>query len=397
MNRPSALPSAAAPGSYVPATRFNWRELTVLLILLVVLLAALALPWFGGLISRLTGTNLDTYKRLPEQATAADLLPELPDRREVRQTAGGAAVNYGSGARAEVEQYASHRMAVASWDSRWQEGGRPADVKRAGINRGLGMYLARGRTEEEEFVEWVNGPFILRFSGLDEERLEALIAASALIDLPGELTYRTGPRPFGAKLMGEYFAGFCLVLDLLILLFLWGLAAGGLKLATRRPKKGMARISRDGLRDQLLALNNPRSAFVIEEVAPYHLVGRWKLDLPEYRTLFAKHGQKQLYQLDLYLNADGPVGALETRGSVSWDMSMAPPSAAFRWDYFRGLVLFEWRAAKVWTLDPADLTFKEAVDYKFNVNDYRVPVIRAVTGAGWTYRPLLLRPLIWRG
>lgn len=184
--------------------------------------------------------------------------------------------------------------------------------------------------------------------------------------------------------------------DAAIILFMWGIFGIGIWLATKRPRKGTPAVGRDALRERLLNLNSGDSLFVLEEVSPFHLVGRWKLDLPEYYTLFGKHGLHELYQLDLYLMRNGPALALETRGSVRWDVTAVPPRANYKWSYFRGIVLFEYKLEKNWALD-RELRFRKVVDFTFNPDDYKKPIVDVIVGSGWVYRPLIFKPLRFRG
>lgn len=184
--------------------------------------------------------------------------------------------------------------------------------------------------------------------------------------------------------------------DAAMVLFMWGIFALGLWLATKRPRRGTERVSRDALRERLLNLNDTASLFVLEEVAPYHLVGRWKLEVPEYFSLFGKHGLSEVYQLDLYLKPDGPVLALETRGSVRWDATAVPPRLSYSWSYFRGVVFFEYKLEKDWVLD-RELRFRKAVDFSFNADHYKKPLVDVIVGSGWVYRPIMFKPLRFRG
>jgi len=184
--------------------------------------------------------------------------------------------------------------------------------------------------------------------------------------------------------------------DAAIVLFMWGIFALGLWLATKRPRRGTERVSRDALRERLLNLNDTGSLFVLEEASPYHLVGRWKLEVPDYYSLFGKHGLSEVYQLDLYLKPDGPVLALETRGSARWDASAVPPRLSYSWSYFRGIVFFEYKLEKAWVLD-RELRFRKAVDFSFNADDYKKPLVDTIVGSGWVYRPILFKPLRFRG
>ncbi|GEM_PF-2381343 len=189
---------------------------------------------------------------------------------------------------------------------------------------------------------------------------------------------------------------FALGIDVAMVLFIWGIFTIGLWAATKRPRRGTERISRDALRERLLNLNDEQSIFVLQEVAPYHLVGRWKLDVPHYYTLFGKHGLHELYQLDLYIRPDGPVAALETRGSIRWDLTATPPRARYSWSFFRGIVFFEHKLEKTWALDRS-LTFRKVVDFTFNPDEYKRPLVEIIVGSGWVFRPVLFRPLSWRG
>ena len=55
----------------------------------------------------------------------------------------------------------------------------------------------------------------------------------------------------------------------------------------------------------------------------------------------------------------------------------------------------EWRFNQ--DLDPQDLRFEKVVDFNFDVRRFREPVVQVITGNGWRFRPLLFRPLLWRG
>jgi len=184
--------------------------------------------------------------------------------------------------------------------------------------------------------------------------------------------------------------------DIAMVLFMWGIFALGLYLARKRPPRGVEAVSRDALRERLLNLNHADSLFTVEEVSPYHLVGRWKLDVPEFTSLFGKHGLNELYQLDLYLRPGGQVSALETRGTVRWDVTVLPPRASYNWNFFRGIVFFEFKLHKEWVLD-RDLKFKKVVDFTFNADDYKRPLLETIVGSGWIYRPVLFKPLRFTG
>ena len=184
--------------------------------------------------------------------------------------------------------------------------------------------------------------------------------------------------------------------DIAMVLFMWGIFGLGLLLATRRPARNREAAGRDALRERLLNLNHPDSLFTLDEAEPYHLVGRWKLEVPEYATLMGKHSLSELYQLDLYLKPSGRVLALETRGAITWDMTAIPPRASYNWSFFRGIVLFEFKLRKDWALD-RNLRFRQVVDYSFNADDYKRPLVEIILGSGWVYRPVLFKPLRWKG
>ena len=372
---------------YPSASSFNFRELGVILLFGAFLLLILLIPFLLNFITASGGLNLDTYKEIGDDSALLELLPDVSTALSTEYNERGMTAVYPGQRSAAITEFENRQSAVAAWEGR--SGGASS--------AGSGQWLRRGERNGQRFVEWVNGRRLFELWAPDRDGLEELIRQSPLIDLPGEPGYGAGKRPFFARLIMDYPLVFALGLDALILLFLGGGLAGGLAIATRRPKKGAPRISRDGLRSQLLALNSDDCEFVIEEVAPYHLVGRWKYEVPHYRSLFGNHGMREAYQLDLYLNPDGPVGALETRGSVAWDMQATPPRARINWKYFRGIVLFEVSTRKVWTVDPQNLRFEKAVDFNFDVRRFREPLVQLITAGGWRFRPLLFRPLVWRG
>jgi hypothetical protein len=373
MDSPTPQPPATLR-PYPSATRPSPRELGLLALLALLLVGALGLPWLLVRAAAHSGLDFDTWKAMQPGAPPQWLLPM--GASEYAQTPTGTMAVYPGGEWALVEEFADHNAAVAAWEQRWARDTWPKGVVSASTSVGSGQWLGYGRAANGNMLEWVFGPYILQFFARDDHGLSRLVSGSHLIDARGEPKYGHGDVPLLMRILRVNATATALTLDTLVLALLggayWLLLAG----ARVKPAPGARKLGRESLRTKLLELNDPASPFMMEVQGAYHLVGRLKLDDPHRASELARQQLSEAYQLDIYLG-DGVASVLETHGKLRWHVAPGGIATAIpHWNY--------WRRVETKSPDPSRpyVPFRDAVQV-------------AILDSGWTWRQLLLRPVLW--
>jgi hypothetical protein len=373
MDSPAPQPPAP-PRPYLSATRGSVRELAVLGLLTLLVIGALGLPWLLVRLAAHSGLDFDTWKAIQPGASREWMLPA--GAIDAVDTPAGIMGVYPGGAWARVEKFEDHAMAVRAWSDRWGKDSWPKGIISGSTSVGSGQWLGYGRAANGNLLEWVSGPFLIEFFARNDADLSRLIAGSQLIDARGEPKYGHGDVPLLMRILRVNATTTALVLDALVLALLggayWLLLAG----ASVKPPPGARKLGRESLRTKLLELNDAASPFTIEAQGSYHLIGRLKLDDPQWAQELAQQQLKEAYQLDVYLG-HGVASVLETHGKLHWDAAPGGVASAVpQWDYLRRV---ETRTADD---SKPHAAFRDAVQV-------------AILDGGWTWRQLLLRPVWW--
>lgn len=162
----------------------------------------------------------------------------------------------------------------------------------------------------------------------------------------------------------------------------------------RKPKVGIAPVPADELRQKLLALNNDEVPFSLT-AGPGgdegDLVAQWKIVDAKWYEVFAKAGLKKTHKIYLALDeGDGEVRVLEESWEVDWRMGVPEMSLSAEWFRGRTIGTKEFGVAYAFTgVNPLD--YGQVYKYKFDVSEMKDPIAEVVTGAGWTFRPVLTK------
>ena len=170
----------------------------------------------------------------------------------------------------------------------------------------------------------------------------------------------------------------------------WGLGyfeyLGGKKKSPISPK------SKEELKQKLLALNSPELPYEIKPAKETDLIVEWKIADARCYALFTKERLSKIYRAFLMLDESRKAARYcEEMGEVRWSVGsegIALPKARFRSEIFRGRILFQ----KSWGVQYAireDLTVGKVYEYKFDVGYVRDPIVKAVTGSGWEFVPVV--------
>lgn len=289
------------------------------------------------------------------------------------QTAGGgrfAAIRFGTAdaARGALEGWRDRRLSQADVQS-----SQSVDVG--------DLHFARYAGRDIHGLCWVSGTWLFTAEAADGPALATLIAASGA----------GGPGPAG-------WAGSPLVLALLIVAVVVAIALVTLLLMRRllrrlavRPAAGVPAVDRGALTQRLLALNAPDRPWLVRHDDKADLVVEWKFADATWWGVLAKSGLRKVYRLQLYLDEAGHrCGALDEFGEVDWSAGvLGSPRVTFQKSFFRGVQLVGRERGIAYGFTTPTGGADKVLDYSFDIDALKQPVIEAVTAGGWTYQPVL--------
>lgn len=151
-------------------------------------------------------------------------------------------------------------------------------------------------------------------------------------------------------------------------------------------------VSKERLKQKLLALNSPELPYQIKPARETDLFVEWKIVDATWYAIFSKERLSKTYRAYLLLDESRKAARYcEETGSVRWlvgaDGSLNPV-AAFQKTYFRGRILFQ----KSWEVQygiKEDGTFGKIYEYKFDVNRVRDPIVKTIEESGWEFVPVV--------
>lgn len=147
-------------------------------------------------------------------------------------------------------------------------------------------------------------------------------------------------------------------------------------------------MSKEKLKQKLLALNSADLPYQIKPAQETDLFVEWKIVDATWYAIFSKERLSKTYRTYLLLDEFRKAARYcEETGTVRWmvgtDGSLNPV-ATFQKSYFRGRILFQ----KSWEVQygiKEDMTIGKIYEYKFDVNRVRDPIVEAVEESGWEF------------
>lgn len=319
----------------------------------------------------------------PADVSAHALMP--PGRLEQIATAG--AVDSASVQAAGGGRFAAFRFDAAETARRAFVGWRNRRLSQADVQSSQSvdvgaLQFARYSGAGVHGLAWVSGTWLFTAEAADRSALEALIAASGA---------------GGAGLAG--WAGSLVPLALVMVVMAVAIALATLLLIRRilrrlwvLPSAGVSAIDRAALTQRLLALNAPDRPWLVRHDDRADLVVEWKFADATWWGVLAKSGLRKAYRLRLYLDEPGHrCRALDEFGEVDWTAgALGSPRVTFQKISFRGVQLVARERGigygfKTSTGGGAG----KVLDYSFDIDSLKQPVIEAVTTGGWIYQPIL--------
>ncbi|MFF0436800.1 hypothetical protein ACFYU9_31840 [Streptomyces sp. NPDC004327] len=160
---------------------------------------------------------------------------------------------------------------------------------------------------------------------------------------------------------------------------------------TQHPDRGVAPLPAMEVREALLAINGADKPYVVRNARPAEkadLVAEWRILEPAWRNFFLKSQLDRTLKIKMRL-VDGKheVRALDEQLEISWVGDT--PRIATSAEYSRGQVT---TTSKRWTIERgADGRRHLVEDFAFDTQQLKDPLRKAVLGAGWTWRGMLVR------
>lgn len=170
----------------------------------------------------------------------------------------------------------------------------------------------------------------------------------------------------------------------------WGLGyreyLGGKKRSLTTPS-----LSKDELKQKLLALNSADSPYELQPSTKTDLVLTWKIVDARWYALFAKERLRKTYRAFIVLD-ELRLSAryYEELATVQWiaDNEGLTPRLAYQNQFFKGRILFQ----KSWGVQygiKEDLTPGKVYEYNFDIRHVRDPIKKAIEDSGWEFVPVV--------
>ena len=199
----------------------------------------------------------------------------------------------------------------------------------------------------------------------------------------------TGPRTSAQKLGLAAVLGGVLVYALFISWVFLRLSAWA---ASFPALAGAAPLPAATLRDRLLGVARSAVPFTVRPgERPDEVIAEWRYADATWLDQMRAHHMTQLIRYRLRLDdADRTVRVLEYR--AAFDASAGIGGADLSYRVERGITFFEVQHYTVLGLQIKDgrVTPDLSYSWRFSVNELRYPLVRIVTGAGWTWRQVML-------
>jgi hypothetical protein len=325
--------------------------------------------------------ELENRPATPPDVAAASLMPPGRLDRTVPSGATDAAAATTADGRLAAMRFASTRDAQREFarlrDNRLARSDVTSSTK---VDAGPILY-ARYATADAAALMWVSATWVFVAECRDRAALQALIASSGAggLEAPGFLGSAAG--------LTIVFGGAFVVLLLAIVLLLHAV----LRAIAVGPAPGVAAIATVELVRRLTALNGPDRPWLVRSGSEADLVVEWKYADATWWGLLAKSGVRKAYRLRLYFDETARrCGALDEFGEVDWSAGLlAAPRIHYSRKFFRGVQLVRKERGVAYGFATPTGGLAKVLDYKFDIDELKQPVIDVVTGSGWTYQPIL--------
>lgn len=161
----------------------------------------------------------------------------------------------------------------------------------------------------------------------------------------------------------------------------------------RKPDEGVAPLPPDELKMKLLGLNSDQVPFSLTPGPggkEGDVVAQWKIVDAQWLEIFAKASLQKTHKIYLTLDdRNGEVRVLEEAWEVSWRAGL--PEMSLSAEAFRGRTIGKSFGTAYAFKGVNPLDYGQVYEYRFDVSEMKDPIAEVVTGAGWTFRPVVTK------
>jgi hypothetical protein len=142
-------------------------------------------------------------------------------------------------------------------------------------------------------------------------------------------------------------------------------------------------VSEADLRQMILNINSLDAPVMIQEGKDGRLIATWKYVDAKWWEIFAKAGLEKVYELHMKIDGDKKVVTMiDIYKSVSW--KAGPSQVRLRGGFFRGIST-TYEIGKQWGIKE-NFELGKILDYKFNSNEIKHPIMNTILKQGWDVR-----------
>ncbi len=237
----------------------------------------------------------------------------------------------------------------------------------------------------------VAGRTLIALTGPDAATVETMLQRSQLVR-PSDAT---GSAPGSAEEFWLYRPVVLVSLTLLLVLVaaLW-FFRGAAWAGTIEPPTTGAVQSTEELRRRLLAINSADVPFTAVADGSHRIVVSWRFADARWLDLARGHRLQRTHRILIDLDERAPIARIrEQQSQLDW--SVGGPGGSLKWATSLGIVFWQQEYQRVFGVQVTPegwFQSRGSYAYSFNLQEMKVPLIAAVTGAGWSWRPV-----VWRG
>jgi hypothetical protein len=196
------------------------------------------------------------------------------------------------------------------------------------------------------------------------------------------------------NLMWDLFTGHLGValsgLALYTLVFGIFMARGASWAAEIAPPARTAPATAETVRSRILALNDLDLPFQVREEST-GLVAEWRIADSRWTGLMEAGGLHDIHRIHMDLDPERrQVRSVDVHRTVSWSAGIANVGASF--SFFRGISFFEYsRGVQLGVFFRDGRWTIKAYDYRFVLSEMKTPLVQAIVGSGWKFKPVVAR------
>lgn len=319
----------------------------------------------------------------PADAQARSLLPPGDSAASIAYpNATDAAQSRGAGERRLIAlRFASTAAARNAFSRERDDRLKDPAVKSSASVDALSVRYVRTTGDEASVLAWVSGVWLFVAEARDGPALATLIASSGAGGISPTSSMQT------PAMLTVLFVGAALILVALNS----ALIVVVIRRTAVRPAPGTPAVAAAELTRRLLDLNSTQLPWAVRIGPEADIVAEWKYADASWWGVLAKSGMKKSYRLRLFFDeAKRQCSALDEFGELDWSAGlMAAPRIHYSRSFFRGIQLVRRQREVVYGLRTPTGQPGKVVDYAFDIDEVKQPVIAAVIAAGWTYQPII--------